>query len=444
MKTTGRRSMVLYVLLAGFIFGMSYLVYNIFTSGGKWIAQPYNGHIYANTATAELLDIVDRNNVLLATSDSGSRIYSENTVVRTSMLHTIGDSSGYIGTGLQSTMLNKLVGYNPITGLNNLPLSQDNLKLSLDANLNSIAYNSLNGKNGAVILYNYKTGEILCKVSTPSYDPMNVPTNLSDDESYDGVFLDNTISSSYTPGSIFKTVTAVSMMENMDDWDTKTYNCQGQMTVGSDKITCLSNHGDVDINRAYGQSCNIFFASAAMEIGDEKLTKTAEDLGFNESLDLGEFTTSKSTIDLDGVAQVNLGWTGIGQYTTLTNPMHMLMLVSSIANDGVYVHPTVLFENNTSSTRLMDSAVANDLSNLMRQNVSNYYGDYRFPSDMQVAAKTGTAEVGDDKEPNSWIIGFSQNEDTPYAFSIVVEEGGFGIGAAGTIAANLLSALENN
>ncbi len=444
MKTTGRRSLVLYILLAGFVFGMSYLLFNVFTQGGKWIAQPYNGHIYADTATAELKDIVDRNNVLLATSEDGSRIYSENESIRKSTLHTLGDSSGYIGTGIQSTMLYELVGYNPITGLNAMPLPVDNLKLSLDSSLNSIAYSALNGKNGAVLLYNYETGEILCKVSTPTYDPMNVPANLSEDAQYEGVFLDNTISSSYTPGSIFKTVTAASMMENMADWDSKIYNCQGEMSVGADTITCLASHGDVNINEAYGQSCNIFFANAAMELGDEKLTKTAEDFGFNESFNLGEFGTAKSTIDLTNVEQVNLGWAGVGQYTTLTNPMHMLMLAGAVANGGEYVHPTVLFNNPTSKTRLMDSETANNLSKLMRQTVSNYYGDYLFPADMQIAAKTGTAEVGADKEPNSWIIGFSQNEDTPYAFSIVVEEGGFGLSTAGSIAASLLSQLESN
>ncbi len=420
------------------------MVFNMFTQGGKWIAQPYNGHIYAESSTVQIGDILDTNGVLLATTEDGVRTYSDNSDIRHSLLHTIGDSNGYIGTSVQNNMLEHLMGYNPIFGLNDLPFGQNDLKLSIDANINSIAYEGLNGKNGAVLMYNYKTGEIIAKVSAPTFDPSNQPEDLLTNEDYDGVLLDNTVSSSYTPGSVFKTVTSAALMENVPNWEDTTYYCGGHLDVGVDRITCLGTHGDIDVYEAYGRSCNIFFAKAAMDMGADTLEQVSEDLGFNQNLDLGEFTTVKSVIDLEDVAEVNLGWSSVGQYTNTANPMHMLMLVGAIANGGEYVHPTVLEGSNAGQkTRLMSTELSNELSGLMRNAVENYYYDSRFPSGMQIAAKTGTAEVGEGKEPNAWFMGFSQNPETPYAFVVVVEEGGGGIDIALDIAVDMLSLIEN-
>ena len=76
MKTTGLRSIVLYILLACFIGGAGYLFLNTVINGNKWIVQPYNGQIYAEDATASAGDITDRNNILLATTYESQRIYS--------------------------------------------------------------------------------------------------------------------------------------------------------------------------------------------------------------------------------------------------------------------------------------------------------------------------------------------------------------------------------
>lgn len=124
MRTVGRRSVVLYILLIGFIGGFCYLCFNIAMHGSDWVTQAYNGHIYADDATAVTGNIYDRNGVLLATTTNGERIYNDDQSVRMSLLHTVGDSSGYIGTSVQSLLRSKLVGYNVFTGLNRTPLQQ--------------------------------------------------------------------------------------------------------------------------------------------------------------------------------------------------------------------------------------------------------------------------------------------------------------------------------
>ena len=449
MRTVGKRSLVLYILLACFIAGCGFLAFKIITNGSSWVTQAYNGHIYAEDATAVTGNIYDRNKNLLATTVDGERIYNDDETIRKALLHTVGDSSGYIGTSVQSLLRAKLMGYNIFTGLNRTPLTEigfNNMTLSLDANICRVAYNALGSYNGAVLVYNYQTGEIICKVSKPSYDPGAVPSDLLTNSCYDGVFVDNTISSSYTPGSIFKIVTAACAMEYFDDWATRTYTCNQVMEFDDGDITCLGNHGTLNIEQAMEYSCNCYFAQLAIELGAERLQDTAEDLGFNRSFSFTDFTTGESLINLtSSTKDVFVGWAGVGQYTDTVNPMHYLCLMGAIANGGSFVEPTVttdsIFGTTGSKTKLMNSTMASNLKDLLRKDVEYYYGDSMFPSGWEVCAKTGTAEVGDDAEPNAWIVGFSSNTAYPYAFVICVENGGSGYSVAGGVASTVLSAM---
>ena len=90
---------------------------------------------------------------------------------------------------------------------------------------------------------------------------------------------------------------------------------------------------------------------------------------------------------------------------------------------------------------LMDKNIADSMKECLRANVRDSYGDDFFPYGMEICAKTGTAQVGNDKEDTAWIAGFSANPNTPYAFVVMVEEGGFGLSTAGGIASQLLGQL---
>lgn len=161
MRTTGFRSMVLYLLLAAFLCGLGYLLVNLVLHGGEWAMQPYNGHVYAENSTVKLGDISDREGNLLATTQDGVRYYSSDETVRRAMLHTVGDSAGYISTSVQYTMRSRLSGYNIVTGLNDTIFNRigSNISLTVDQDACVAAYNALGGKNGAVIVYNYETGK---------------------------------------------------------------------------------------------------------------------------------------------------------------------------------------------------------------------------------------------------------------------------------------------
>ena len=229
MKTTGFRSFVLYILLFAFCGGFVWFLINLALNGSTWATQPYNGHIYGDDTAVSAGTITDRSGMVLAKTEDGSRVY----------------------TAVQAVHRSQLVGYNPITGLARTVLSDlgNNLVLTVDANASAAAYNAFNGRNGSAFVYNYKTGEVLVKVTAPTYDPMNVPEDLNDNEEYNGVFLDHTLSSTYTPGSIFKLVTAAAAMEYLPDWDTRTYTCEEEMDIGSGKVTCLNYHGELNLEQ---------------------------------------------------------------------------------------------------------------------------------------------------------------------------------------------------
>ncbi len=452
MRTTGFRSMVLYILLAAFLGGLGYLLVNFVLNGSKWAMQPYNGHINSEHSTVKLGDITDRDGNLLATTEDGARIYSGDETVRRALLHTVGDPYGYIGTSVQSTMRGKLSGYNIITGLNDTIFNRigSDISLTVDQNACAAAYNALGGKNGAVIVYNYKTGEVLCKVSAPTFDPQNVPEDLETNEEYKGAYLDNTLSGSFTPGSIFKIVTAAAAMERWpDSWETITYDCQGAVELAGSDVTCLHGnaHGTQDMATALGNSCNVYFAQLANDLGAEALQAKAEEMGFNLSFSFEGNSISQSTIEVKDTNANQLGWAGVGQYTVLVNPYHMMVLMGAIANGGEYVQPRLtqgvdLLGDLTGGDRtLVTSQEASQLKELLRNNVANYYGDYLFPTGMNVCAKTGTGEVGDEQGPNCWMVGFCDSSEYPYAFAVLVEDGTGGIESAGSVASAVLSAL---
>ncbi len=430
------------ILTLGFIGGMVFFVVELILNADAWANQPYNAHISGSGGLEQAGTIFDRNGSVMAQTVNGDRVYNEDYSVRCGTLHVVGDNSLNISTAVQSKYRSLLTGYSLIWGLNmpqTLKTSHD-ISLTIDAQACAAAYDVLSsyGKKGACVVYNYKTGEVICSVSTLAYDPEAPPEITEENESeYDGVYLDNVMSSSYTPGSIFKIVTAAAAIENIPDLFERTWECNGREEIGGNDITCVDEHGTIDFKEAMAHSCNIVFAELAVELGAEKMTAAAEKIGINLSFEVDDVGTAKGNFDLSGADKNQLAWSGVGQYNDKVNPMQMAIICGAIANGGKSVTPTYikggsgnllsLIGLNKSPSRTMFSAdTAGKLDEIMRYTVSDNYGDYLFDG-LRVCAKTGTAEVGKDKNPNGWMVGYSQDEDCPLAFACVVEDSGFGI-----------------
>ena len=296
MKTTGTRSLILILLTLAFAGGMLLFLVEFVRDGGSWAIQPFNKHITQGESLSGR--ILDRDGTVLAYSDETGRVYHDDQTVRLAMLHTVGDTRGYIATSAQYLYRADLSGYNLVTGLVS-PFGKSNgsdVKLTLDADLCKTAYEALEGKKGAVVVYNYKTGAILCEVSTPSFDPGAPPADLDTDETgkYEGVYLNNVLSSTYTPGSVFKVVTTAAAIENIPDLDSRTFTCDGSVVINGNQINCLATHGQIDFKTALSHSCNVVFGELAVELGEEKMTAMANQMGFNASFEFDGIHTAKS------------------------------------------------------------------------------------------------------------------------------------------------------
>lgn len=232
MKTTGTRSLILFLLTGGFLVGLVIFLASLVLEGGNWAFQPYNKHLSSGGQLSYAGEVLDRNGTVLAQSKDGERLYNDDELVRRATLHAVGDTMGYISTGVQYSYRAELAGYNIVTGLAT-PTGEttgSDIQLTLDSNLSKVTLQAFGNQKGAAVLYNYKTGELLCMVSSPTFDPGNVPADLNTDTSgkYEGVYLNRALSASYTPGSIFKIVTSAAAIENIPDLDTRTFNCQGR------------------------------------------------------------------------------------------------------------------------------------------------------------------------------------------------------------------------
>lgn len=459
MRNTVRRAYVVYLLVAAFFIGLGFMTYSYAYHGKTWVTNRVNSHLYTNRQLTAAGTVFDRNGEILVTTKNGKRTYNSNQTVRKALLHCVGDTEGYISTGVQSVYRSYLIGYDFVNGVYNAvkDKSGNNITLSVDSNVCKAAYEALGYNKGTVGVYNYKTGEVVCMVSTPTYDPEYKPSQsqLETDKRYEGVYINRFLSGIFTPGSTFKTVTAISALENLKDAENIKFNCKGTYKIGSDEINCFGKnvHGKIKLQKAYNESCNGYFAKLAIEIGADKLAATATKLGFNKSLTACGVKTVASRYNTSRkIAKSSLGWAGVGQFETLANPCHMMMIAGAIANGGECVTPTLI--KSTSNSALfstleakpitsqvkINSETANKMKKLMRSNVKDCYSDSRF-SGLEMCGKTGSAERENEK-PHGWFLGFSQRSDLPYAIVVVAENGGMASSVAIPIASKVMHAVD--
>ena len=271
-------------------------------------------------------------------------------------------------------------------------------------------------------------------VSQDPADPSDSPA--------EGTYLNKGISSALTPGSTFKLVTLAAAIDTIPDIYNKSYTCSGSIDIGGDTINCTGVHGTQDIYGALANSCNCAFAQIAQEVGPDALETYADKLGFTESHSMNGIPTAAGRFDKAAKGSSFLSWSGIGQYNDLVCPYSMLRYVSAIGNGGSMLEPAILKHGATDrKTSLLSSESASAIKGFMRNNVTNNYGTGTFPG-LQICAKSGTAEVGDGTS-HAWFVGFLDDPSNPYAFVVVVEHGGGGLAAAGSVANTVLQALVN-
>ncbi len=444
MKQVKRRTWfcLLFTLLLAVGLGVFLLRYT--GDGERWASFSANKHIYNKSGQLISGAILDRNGNTLYDAAAGT--YNEDKTIRKATLHAVGDRSGNIATGAKSALREKLSGFNPILGTT---AGGHSVYLTIDEDLCAAAYSALNEKKGTVGVYNYQTGEILCMVSTPTFDPDHPPENVETDSRYEGVYLNRFLSAAYTPGSVFKLVTTAAAIENIPDIESRTFTCTGSIEIGGQTITCPHSHGEMDFYGALANSCNGVYATLATELGGKTMWQYAKKAGLLDSLSVSGISTAAGSFTAAEDGSADLGWSGVGQYNDLVNPCAMMTYAGTIANEGTQIVPRLIRKETTASglpagayhaekhSGAMKSATCAALKDMMRNNVVSHYGQSQF-GELAVCAKSGTAEVGDGKRPHSWFVGFVDDDAHPLAFVVVVENGGSGASVAGSIAASVL------
>jgi peptidoglycan glycosyltransferase len=229
--------------------------------------------------------------------------------------------------------------------------------------------------------------------------------------------------------------------------------CEGTYLIGGGDITCMEPHGRQSLKEAFCNSCNCAFAQVAEHIGKEKLARYVDLMGVTDTLSFDGVTTVAGNFDVTDASLEQVAWSAIGQHHDQINPCAFLTYMGAVAAEGVGVKPYIVKEvsvggsatyeaHGQKTDRVVSKQTAETLREYLRNNVVNHYGVENFP-DVEVCAKTGTAEVGGGKAPNATFAGFVADPAYPLAFVVVVEEGGYGRGACIPIASKVLIACMN-
>jgi len=499
---------MLALFCAMFVVLSVYLGYIVSAYGNRWFSSPYNTRVTSQKDSIAAGMLLDRTGVRLAYTDTeGKRQYVGVKKLRRSVCHVVGDVYGQI-IGAESMFAKYLLGFDQgiADEFEQLIGTQQRVGstvlLTIDADLNEYAYDLMDDYWGSVVLMNYKTGEILASVSQPTFDPNYMEDYLSGDkELAASAMVNRTTMGRYTPGSTFKIVTLIAALRYVPDIYTRTFNCDGALVfdrdngkylpdvrVNDEDFTKANNdedidynreqegaedisaepaasdiysivrdyrseyHGEIDVFEAFASSCNTTFAKLAMEIGANRLAKVARELGIGDEFLFDDIMLYASSFE-KGDTELNVAWSGVGQYKDIMTPMQTCMLTAAIANNGTMMEPRLLYKVADSNNRVkytapssayktvLTAAESEFLKEAMLQVVDNGTGTRAAVDGLTVGGKTGTAEISSDKsvKTHAWFTGFILEEDHPLAITVILEQAGGGGSYAAPLAGKLLN-----
>jgi len=342
---------------------------------------------------------------------------------------------------------------------------------SIDPTAQKTAFDLLAGQPGSVVAIEPSTGAIKAMVSVPPYDPNDVPSQFAELSNDSGSpMVNRATQSTYPPGSTFKLVTAAAALDSgaitPDDTITSpaTIDIQGNPLANAD----ATDYGDINVTTALTHSVNTYFAQLGEKIGTGTLEDYMTKFGFNSKpqLDLpdGQMSTS-GVYDLEtgqlltGDDPIDVGRLAIGQERLLATPIQMAEVAATIANGGDLMRPQIWSEVKDPDGRTLKTMdpekqsdvisedTANELTEAMKDVVNEGTGTAAALSGVDVAGKTGTAEIPDvercDGLPNqAWFVGFAPADDPQIAVAATVEcTDGQGGTVAAPIAAGVMQTL---
>lgn len=329
----------------------------------------------------------------------------------------------------------------------------------------------------SLVVIDVRTGEVVACANGPRHD-LSLFTDYDADQWRELTndprrpFFPRATQMAIAPGSVFKTVTAVSLLQCGRIDPDEPYECRGFLN-SPERYRCYIyrhygvGHGEIALREAIAQSCNVYFYQAGATIGPDEMIYWADKLGFGRP----------TGIDLPGEASGNLPRPGhlapgsrarwqqsetlglaIGQSRLTVTPLQIAHWMSTLANNGVFFTPRVVQRTGSvtsQGTPSLPSATPQVIPGLEEdtlqriqegmERVVNWHRGTGYKhvrlKEIKIAGKTGTAEVGGGKLDHAWFAGYVPADAPKYAFAVVLEHGGSGGSSAGPVAKQLVQSL---
>jgi len=336
---------------------------------------------------------------------------------------------------------------------------------SLDPEAQQTALDALGGQKGSVVAMVPSTGEIRAMVNVPTYDPNDIPQDYAElNSDRNAPLFNRATQAGYQPGSTMKLVTATAALDSGEADPDTTLSGRSPVEISGVPLENSGGEqfGEIDMTTALTNSVNTWWAQMGEQLGTDTMYKYMDRFGFNEEppLDYPDFQLAISGEYADGKVldagsdQIDVGRMAIGQDKLNVTPLQMAMVVSAIANDGELMEPRLWSKtidpdgreeemSPDRQSRVMSDDTANAITSMMQDVVNEGTGTAAALSGIDVAGKTGTAEIDIENNVNqAWFVGFAPADDPDIAVAATVERtSGFGGTVAAPIAKQVMEVI---
>ena len=340
-----------------------------------------------------------------------------------------------------------------------------NLTVTLDGDAQRLATQGLAGRAGSVVAIEPDTGAVRAMVSVPGYDPNQIRDRFGAlNDAPGSPLLNRATQGGYPPGSAMKVVTAAAALDSGEFEPDSIVNGNSPKEISGVELNNFGDQsfGDITLTTALTNSVNTAWAEVAEDLGGDTLLEYMDLFGFNakppldypddQMLASGVYVNNRLIRNGD---RIDVGRVAIGQERLRVTPLQMAMVVATVANGGELAQPTFLQEVTDPDGRVTDSLdpqierrvisteSADELTAMMANVVREGTGTAAALSGIEVAGKTGTAEVNVEQNINQpWFIGFAPVENPQIAVAVTIERSaGTGGAEAAPIAREVMAAL---
>ena len=340
------------------------------------------------------------------------------------------------------------------------------LKLTVDIDLQIAAEEAIEGKNGAIIAMDPRTGEILAMVSRPTFDPNNFAVRISRGEwnklvtDPDKPLLNKAIQAQLAPGSTFKIIMSVAGWQEGVAQSLNVH-CNGGANFYGRRFGCWvkQGHGAVDLTKAIYQSCDVFFYTLAEKLGINRIAKYATALGLGQKtgIDLPQEVSGVMPSEEWKIRNFKQKWfagetisVGIGQGAVATTPVQLMRAIAAISMGGRMVVPHVANPSEFPQAYVAANHYM-DVKNIPIEPsgwnlITDAMGRVLLPEGtapsahipgIDIAGKTGSAQIvslatrakhenSDALAQNGWFVGFTPRRNPEIIVAVLFEGGEHG------------------